>query len=147
MSFLFFFSVYQVKSNNYPTVEGISYLEAKHLLLLNYCQSLVYYLLRKARGFSINGHPVVQSLVEIRLFLEKVWRLGICFSFSCHSGNLRNQSLISSHPFGCKRFDPLTRSYSTKSRSSPRLLQAQLRMYSQVERNHKRVCLSKQTIC
>ncbi|CAB4297815.1 unnamed protein product [Prunus armeniaca] len=62
----------KVKSNNYPTVEGISYLEAKHLLLLNYCQSLVYYLLRKARGFSINGHPVVQSLVEIRLFLEKI---------------------------------------------------------------------------
>ncbi|KAM1203859.1 hypothetical protein ACFX2J_019626 [Malus domestica] len=62
---------YQVKANNYPTVDGISYLEAKHLLLLNYCQSLVYYLLRKAKGFSINGHLIVRSLVEIRLFLEK----------------------------------------------------------------------------
>lgn len=62
----------KVKANQFPTADGISYLEAKHLLLLNYCQSLVYYLLRKAKGFSIEGHPVVRSLVEIRLFLEKI---------------------------------------------------------------------------
>ncbi|KAK9270342.1 hypothetical protein L1049_025921 [Liquidambar formosana] len=62
----------KVKANHYPTADGISYLEAKHLLLLNYCQSLVYYLLRKAKGFSIEGHPVVRSLAEIRLFLEKI---------------------------------------------------------------------------
>ncbi|XP_022766427.1 neuroguidin [Durio zibethinus] len=62
----------KVKANNLLTADGISYLEAKHLLLLNYCQSLVYYLLRKAKGYSIEGHPVVRSLVEIRLFLEKI---------------------------------------------------------------------------
>ncbi|WCJ18561.1 Sas10/Utp3/C1D family [Euphorbia peplus] len=62
----------KVKANNFPTADGISYLEAKHLLLLNYCQSLVYYLLRKAKGLSIEKHPVVRSLVEIRLFLEKI---------------------------------------------------------------------------
>lgn len=62
----------KVKADCFPTKDGISYLEAKHLLLLNYCQSLVYYLLRKAKGFSIDGHPVVKSLVEIRLFLEKI---------------------------------------------------------------------------
>ncbi|KAB1220815.1 Neuroguidin [Morella rubra] len=62
----------KVKANQFPTADGISYLEAKHLLLLNYCQSLVYYLLRKAKGLSIEGHPVVRSLVEIRLFLEKI---------------------------------------------------------------------------
>ncbi|XP_050157549.1 uncharacterized protein LOC126631470 [Malus sylvestris] len=27
----------KVKANNYPIADGISYLEAKHLLLLNYC--------------------------------------------------------------------------------------------------------------
>ncbi|PIN14756.1 hypothetical protein CDL12_12612 [Handroanthus impetiginosus] len=64
----------KVKANNFPTSDGISYLEAKHLLLLNYCQSLVYFLLRKAKGLSIQGHPVVRSLVEIRLFLEKLLR-------------------------------------------------------------------------
>lgn len=62
----------KVKENHFPTADGISYLEVKHLLLLNYCQSLVYYLVRKAKGLSIEGHPVVQSLVEIRLFLEKI---------------------------------------------------------------------------
>lgn len=61
-----------MKAKQYPTSDGVSYLEAKHLLLINYCQSLVYYLLRKAKGLSIEGHPVVRSLVEIRLFLEKV---------------------------------------------------------------------------
>ncbi|XP_060199096.1 uncharacterized protein LOC132627650 [Lycium barbarum] len=62
----------KVKADHFPTADGISYLETKHLLLLNYCQSLVYYLLRKAKGLSIEGHPVVRSLVEIRLFLEKI---------------------------------------------------------------------------
>ncbi|KAM6551811.1 hypothetical protein CsatB_001619 [Cannabis sativa] len=64
--------VAKVRADQFPTTEGISYLETKHLLLLNYCQSLVYYLLCKAKGFSIEGHPVVRSLVEIRLFLEKI---------------------------------------------------------------------------
>lgn len=62
----------KVKAGNFPTSDGISYLEAKHLLLLNYCQSLVYFLLRKAKGLPIQGHPVVRSLVEMRLFLEKI---------------------------------------------------------------------------
>ncbi|KAJ8762525.1 hypothetical protein K2173_007964 [Erythroxylum novogranatense] len=62
----------KVKANRFPTADGISYIEVKHLLLLNYCQSLVYYLLRKAEGLSIEGHPVVRSVVEIRLFLEKI---------------------------------------------------------------------------
>lgn len=62
----------KIKSDAYPTAEGMSYLEAKHLLLLNYCQSLVYYLLRKAKGLPIQRHPLVGSLLETRLFLEKI---------------------------------------------------------------------------
>ncbi|KAJ3678289.1 hypothetical protein LUZ60_002092 [Juncus effusus] len=62
----------KVKENQLPTSEGISYLEAKQLLLLNYCQSIVYYVLRKAKGLSIESHPVVRNLIEIRLFLEKI---------------------------------------------------------------------------
>lgn len=63
---------HKVKQNQLPTADGMTYLETKHLLLLGYCQSIVYYLLRKAQGLSIDGHPVVRSLVEIRLFLEKI---------------------------------------------------------------------------
>lgn len=62
----------KVRKNQLPTGNGIGYLEAKHHLLLSYCQDLVYYLLRKAKGLSVDGHPVVRSLVEIRLFLEKI---------------------------------------------------------------------------
>ncbi|KAI3758398.1 hypothetical protein L6452_05959 [Arctium lappa] len=62
----------KVKSGLYPTADGISYLEAKHLLLLNYCQTVVYYLLLKAKGLPIEGHPLVHSLLQTRLFLEKI---------------------------------------------------------------------------
>ncbi|RCV28700.1 hypothetical protein SEVIR_5G429100v4 [Setaria viridis] len=62
----------KVKENKLPTANGIGYLEAKNHLLLGYCQDIVYYLLRKAKGLSVDGHPVVRSLVEIRLFLEKI---------------------------------------------------------------------------
>ncbi|KAL2549357.1 Sas10/Utp3/C1D family [Forsythia ovata] len=65
----------EVKAENIRIADGISYLEAKHLLLLNYGQSLVYYLLRKAKGLLIQGHPLVQSLYEIRLYLEKLTRV------------------------------------------------------------------------
>jgi len=64
--------------NQDSTADGFSYLEAKNLLLLNYCQSLVYYLLRKAKGYSIEEHPVVRSIVELRLFLEKVCFILVC---------------------------------------------------------------------
>lgn len=62
----------KIKENQLPTANGIGYLEAKNHLLLGYCQDIVYYLLRKAKGLSVDGHPVVRSLVEIRLFLEKI---------------------------------------------------------------------------
>ncbi|KAF3607317.1 hypothetical protein DY000_02044691, partial [Brassica cretica] len=52
----------KVKADSYPTADGMLYLEAKHLLLLSYCQCLVYYLLRKAKGFSIDGHPVIRPI-------------------------------------------------------------------------------------
>ncbi|CAI9095002.1 OLC1v1030852C1 [Oldenlandia corymbosa var. corymbosa] len=82
----------KVKADHFPTTDGISYLEAKHLLLLNYCQSLVYYLLRKAKGLSIDGHPVVRSLVEIRLFLEKIRPIDkkLQFQLEKYTGIARN---------------------------------------------------------
>ncbi|KAL5652348.1 hypothetical protein ACJX0J_037806, partial [Zea mays] len=62
----------KVKANQLPAGNGIGYLEAKNHMLLGYCQDIVYYLLRKTKGLSVDGHPVVRSLVEIRLFLEKI---------------------------------------------------------------------------
>ena len=42
------------------------------LLMLSYCSSIVFYLLLKAEGRSVKDHPVIERLVEIRLYLEKL---------------------------------------------------------------------------
>ncbi|KAJ7534374.1 hypothetical protein O6H91_13G091500 [Diphasiastrum complanatum] len=62
----------KVKGGHYATKDGISYLEVKHLLLLSYCQTIVFYLLLKAEGRSVRDHPVISRLVEIRMLIEKI---------------------------------------------------------------------------
>jgi hypothetical protein len=61
----------QVRAGQLATVEGISYLEVKHLLLLHYCIHLVFYFLLKAEGRPVADHPVIGRLVEIRAFLDR----------------------------------------------------------------------------
>ena len=61
----------QVRDGQLATAEGVSYLEAKYLLLLHYCIHLVFYVLLKAEGRSARDHPVIARLVEIRAFLER----------------------------------------------------------------------------
>eukprot|EP01018_Ginkgo_biloba_P034696 Gb_25856 [translate_table: standard] len=64
--------LHKVKGNKNAAKEGMSYLEVKQLLLLCYCQSIVFYLLLKAEGHSVRDHPVIARLVEIRKFLDKI---------------------------------------------------------------------------
>lgn len=64
--------VQEIKSGDIATSEGVSYLEAKHLLLLHYVASLVFYVLMKAEGRPVQDHPVIARLVEIRSYLEKI---------------------------------------------------------------------------
>ena len=61
-----------VRAGDLGTAEGVSYLEAKHLLLLSYCTHIVFYLLLKAEGRPVRDHPVIGRLVQIRFYLEKV---------------------------------------------------------------------------
>jgi U3 small nucleolar RNA-associated protein 3 len=61
-----------VQRGEFATQKGVSYLEAKHLLLLSYCMHIVFYLLLKAEGKPVKDHPVVLRLVELRLYLEKI---------------------------------------------------------------------------
>ena len=63
--------LHEVKSGEIATSEGVSYLEAKHLLLMHYVANLVFYLLLKAEGKSVKDHPVIARLIEIRSYLEK----------------------------------------------------------------------------
>jgi hypothetical protein len=56
----------EVRSGQLATSDGLSYLEAKHLLLLNYCISITFYLMMKAEGRSVKDHPVISRLVQVR---------------------------------------------------------------------------------
>lgn len=68
--------VTKLKSMNIPTSKGMSLLELKNQLLLNYCLNLSFYFYLKASGSitsaSIQQHPVIAQLVELRLFMEKL---------------------------------------------------------------------------
>jgi hypothetical protein len=51
---------------------GVSLLSVQHHLLLHYCVTLVFYLLMKAEGRVVRGHPVIDRLITIRATLERV---------------------------------------------------------------------------
>jgi U3 small nucleolar RNA-associated protein 3 len=61
----------EVRAGGLATGGGLSYLEAKHLLLTQYCACLVAYLLLRAEGKPVRGHPVVARLVQLRAYLER----------------------------------------------------------------------------
>ena len=62
----------EVRSGDLATADGVSFLEAKHTLLIHYAASIIFYLLLKAEGRPVRDHPVIKRLVEVRLCLEKV---------------------------------------------------------------------------
>lgn len=64
--------VNEIKAGNRPTKNGISYLEVKHLLLFSYCETLVFYILRKSEGRSVKDHPLWKRLAEIKFILDKI---------------------------------------------------------------------------
>ena len=61
----------QVRAGQLATAEGVSYLEAKNLLLLSYCTHIVFYLLLKAEGRPVRTHPVIGRLLQIRAYLVR----------------------------------------------------------------------------
>ncbi|XP_024527549.1 uncharacterized protein LOC9634996 [Selaginella moellendorffii] len=61
----------KLEDGNFATREGKNYMEMKHMLLLSYCRTIVFYLLLKAEGRSVCDHPVIAKLVEIRTLLDK----------------------------------------------------------------------------
>jgi hypothetical protein len=54
-----------------PTSKGISFLEVKSHLLLQYCVNLCCLLLVKVDGHSLVAHQVVAQLITLRIFIEK----------------------------------------------------------------------------
>merc|ERR1711943_83658 len=62
----------EVSKKGLPTSDGISFLEAKYHLLLNYCMNMGFYMLMKAEGKQVEDHPVISQLVRLRLILDKI---------------------------------------------------------------------------
>jgi len=52
--------------------KGVSYLELKYHLMLNYCSNISFYLLLKAEGCSVKDHPVIDSLLRLRTLIDKI---------------------------------------------------------------------------
>jgi hypothetical protein len=62
----------KVKEGQLPTENGLSYLEAKYQAMLNYCLNIAFYLYLRAKGESVQNHPVIAELVRVRTLLEKL---------------------------------------------------------------------------
>ncbi|ESP03737.1 hypothetical protein LOTGIDRAFT_224176 [Lottia gigantea] len=62
----------KVQNGNCPTAKGVSFLELKFEMLLNYLINLVYVMLRKTSGLTILDDPAIERLVEIRTVLERM---------------------------------------------------------------------------
>ena len=62
----------RVKNDELPTEDGLSFLEMKHHLLLQYIINLTYSMLVKVDGRHIDGSDVIDRLIEIRVVLEKM---------------------------------------------------------------------------
>ncbi|EDV31911.2 uncharacterized protein Dana_GF15579 [Drosophila ananassae] len=62
----------RVKSGELTTEYGLSFLEVKYHMLLDYLINLTYVVLRKCSGETIEGDPSIERLIEIRTVLEKI---------------------------------------------------------------------------
>ena len=62
----------ELQAGELATDAGMSYLETKHMLLLMYCVNSLFYVLLKLEGRPVRDHPVIQRLLTIKAFLEKL---------------------------------------------------------------------------
>ena len=62
----------KVKMEKIQTGKGISFLEVKFHMLLEYLINLVYTLLLKVDGKRLEGESCIERLIEVRTFLEKI---------------------------------------------------------------------------
>ncbi|XP_071957515.1 neuroguidin-like [Antedon mediterranea] len=62
----------RVKNGEVSTVNGVSFLDVKHHLLLSYIMNLGLVIMRKSEGQQISGTAAIQRLIEIRTNLEKM---------------------------------------------------------------------------
>eukprot|EP00042_Codosiga_hollandica_P006982 m.16651 g.16651 ORF g.16651 m.16651 type:complete len:295 (+) comp28546_c0_seq1:6481-7365(+) len=59
-------------SDNPDRDHGVSFLELKHEVLLEYNIHLAFFMLLKVEGKSVEDHPVIERLIYLRTLLEKL---------------------------------------------------------------------------
>lgn len=64
------------------TSEAARFLETKVSIAYSYCAHIAFYLLLKLEGASVDGHPVVDRLVDLRVYAEKITQLEKTFQYS-----------------------------------------------------------------
>jgi len=64
--------IQRARAAQIPTSKGLSYLETKYHLLLNYCTNICFYLLLKAEGKSVKNHPVIDHLARTRTVIDRL---------------------------------------------------------------------------
>lgn len=62
----------RVRSGEFSTEYGLSFLEVKYQMLLDYLINLTFVVLRKCTGQTIENNPAIDRLIELRTVLEKI---------------------------------------------------------------------------
>eukprot|EP00756_Hemistasia_phaeocysticola_P010546 Hpha_TRINITY_DN15029_c3_g1::TRINITY_DN15029_c3_g1_i1::g.125503::m.125503/K14767/UTP3, SAS10; U3 small nucleolar RNA-associated protein 3 len=62
----------KVRKGELPTSEGVSFLDLKLQLFLSYLMHVSFYLLLKAEGKPVRNNPVVDKLVELRAYMDRL---------------------------------------------------------------------------
>ncbi|KAK3827636.1 MAG: Sas10/Utp3/C1D family-domain-containing protein [Benniella sp.] len=65
-------TIEKLESKEIDTSKGLSFLEVKYHILLEYITNLSFVMYRKLNGQSIQDHPAIMSLIEQRTVLEKM---------------------------------------------------------------------------
>ncbi|KAF9151389.1 hypothetical protein BGX20_005425, partial [Mortierella sp. AD010] len=65
-------TIEKLDSKEIDTSKGLSFLEVKYHILLEYITNLSFVMYRKLNGETIKDHPAVVSLIEQRTMLEKM---------------------------------------------------------------------------
>ncbi|KAJ9441472.1 Something about silencing protein 10 [Diplonema papillatum] len=61
-----------VKAGELPTSDGVGFLEMKMHVFLTYLMHLTFYFILKAEGKPVADSPVVEKLVELRAYMDKL---------------------------------------------------------------------------
>lgn len=64
--------LYRINDNQVHTSKGVSFLEVKYQVMLQYILQLAYFVHLKISGKQVENNPIIESLVELRVILDKM---------------------------------------------------------------------------